>query len=143
MIFVKIKRNTENSRSRKSTNNVGFLPQKHKFVKNTIMAIGTNLKKFRSKTKFSQQEIADMLGLDRSTYINWENETSDIKSQYLPKLADIFGVEIQDLFLDDQKVRISNNTFDNKDNSTGIIIFNFTNKEMPKEVEELIKSLKK
>ena len=76
------------------------------------MAIGSNLRKLRSKTKFSQQEVADMLGLDRSTYINWENETSDVKSQYIPKLADIFGVEIQDLFLDEQKVRISNNTFD-------------------------------
>ena len=107
------------------------------------MAIGTNLRKLRTKTKLSQQEVADMLGLDRSTYINWENETSDVKSQYIPKLAEIFGVEIQDLFLDEQKVRISNNTFDNKDNSTGIIIFNFNNKEMPKEMEALIKSLKK
>ena len=107
------------------------------------MAIGSNLRKLRSKTKISQQEVADMLGLDRSTYINWENETSDVKSQYIPKLADIFGVEIQDLFLDEQKVRISNNTFDNKDNSTGIIIFNFNNKEMPKEMEAFIKSLRK
>lgn len=47
------------------------------------MAIGSNLRKLRSKTKFSQQEVADMLGLDRSTYINWENETSDVKSQYI------------------------------------------------------------
>lgn len=105
------------------------------------MGVGTNLKRLRSKTKFSQKDIADMLDLDRSTYINWENETSDIKSQYIPKLAEIFGVEIQDLFLDDQKVRISGNTFDNKDNSTGIIIFNFTN-QLPKEVEELIRNIK-
>lgn len=44
------------------------------------MGVGTNLKRLRSKTKFSQQEIADMLGLDRNTYTNWENETTDIKS---------------------------------------------------------------
>ena len=72
------------------------------------MGIGTNLKRLRGKTKFSQQDIANMLDLDRTTYINWENETSDIKSQYLPKLAEIYGVEIQDLFLDDQKIKISN-----------------------------------
>lgn len=107
------------------------------------MGIGTNLKRLRGKTKFSQQDIANMLDLDRTTYINWENETSDIKSQYLPKLAEIYGVEIQDLFLDDQKIKISNNNFDNKDNSTGIIIFNFANQEFPKEVQELIKNLKK
>ena len=62
------------------------------------MAIGTNLRKLRNKTKLSQQEVADMLGLDRSTYINWENETSDVKSQYIPKLAEIFKVNIDDLF---------------------------------------------
>ncbi|WP_409017701.1 helix-turn-helix domain-containing protein [Chryseobacterium sp. 2987] len=44
---------------------------------------GTHLKRLRSKTKFSQQEIADMLGLDRNTCTNWENETTDIKSQYI------------------------------------------------------------
>jgi transcriptional regulator with XRE-family HTH domain len=32
------------------------------------MGVGTNLKRLRSKTKFSQQQIADMLGLDRNTY---------------------------------------------------------------------------
>ena len=36
------------------------------------MGVGTNLKRLRNKTKFSQQEIADMLNLDRSTYVNWE-----------------------------------------------------------------------
>ena len=63
------------------------------------MGVGINLRRLRSKTKFSQQDIAEMLDLDRGTYINWENETSDIKSQYIPKLAEILGVEIQDLFM--------------------------------------------
>ncbi len=106
------------------------------------MGVGTNLRKLRTKAKLSQQEIADILELDRGTYIKWENEVTDIKSQYIPKLAQIFGVEIQELFFDDQKVRITNNTFDNKDNSTGIIIFNFTNKEVPSEIAEIIKNLK-
>ncbi len=62
------------------------------------MSVGTNLKKLRSKTKYSQQDIADMLNVDRLTYVNWENETTEIKSGYIPKLADIFGVKIEDLF---------------------------------------------
>ena len=107
------------------------------------MGVGVNLRRLRSKTKFSQQDITDMLGLDRGTYINWENETSDIKSQYIPKLADILGVEIPDLFMEDQKLKITNNTFDNKDSSVGIIIFNFANQDFPKEIMELIKNIKK
>lgn len=78
------------------------------------MGVGTNLKRLRNRTKLSQQEIADKLEIDRVTYINWENETSDIKSQYIPKLAEIFEVEIQELFKDDQKIQVTNN-IENKD----------------------------
>jgi transcriptional regulator with XRE-family HTH domain len=112
------------------------------------MGVGTNLKKIRTnKTKLSQQEIADMLGLDRSTYINWENETSDIKSQYIPKLAEIFDIDIKDLFEDQKTSQVSNNTFDTKDNSVGIIIFNLSDKEatdkIGSQISELIKNIKK
>ncbi|UFH30512.1 helix-turn-helix domain-containing protein [Chryseobacterium sp. C-71] len=110
------------------------------------MGIGTNLKRLRNKTKYSNQDIADLLGIDRNTYANWESETTDIKSQYIPKLADIFNVKIQDLFDDDRKVEISNNTFDNKDNSVGLIIFNISDKAVidnfNSKLEELIKGLK-
>ncbi|WP_051230513.1 helix-turn-helix transcriptional regulator [Epilithonimonas caeni] len=110
------------------------------------MAIGTNLRKLRNKTKLSQQEVADMLGLDRSTYINWENETSDVKSQYIPKLAEIFKVNIDDLFDLDKKFNIVNNS-ESRDNSIGIVVFNFSDKslseELSSQIGELIKSLKK
>lgn len=114
------------------------------------MGVGTNLKRLRNKTKFSQQEIADMLNLDRSTYVNWENETFDVKSQYIPKLAEIFKVDIKDLFEEELKnINITNNTFDNKDNSTGgnIIVFNLSDKDITEklssQLEELIKNIKK
>lgn len=110
------------------------------------MGIGTNLKRLRSKTKYSNQDIADLLGIDRNTYANWESETTDIKSQYIPKLADIFNVTIQELFDDGQKFQINN--FENHDNATGQqgIIINITDSETAKllgaKLEELIKSLK-
>jgi transcriptional regulator with XRE-family HTH domain len=128
----------------------------YKFVKTTfIMGVGTNLKRLRSKTKFSQQEISDMLGVDRNTYNNWENETTDIKSQHIEKLAEIFDVSILDLFADTQKGTSYNNleNADLKDNSIGQkdiqqgIIINITDSEAAKiigsHLEELIKNLKK
>ncbi len=58
------------------------------------MGVGTNLKRLRSKTKLSQQEIADMLGLDRNTYTNWENETTisnrSIFQNWLKSLKSVF-----------------------------------------------------
>lgn len=111
------------------------------------MGIGTNLKRLRGKTKYSNQDIADLLGIDRNTYANWESETTDVKSQYIPKLAEIFDVKIQDLFDTERKLEISNNTFDNKDNSVGLIIFNISDKEsvdkFNSKLEDLINSLKK
>ncbi|MDF2551724.1 MAG: family transcriptional regulator [Chryseobacterium sp.] len=118
-----------------------------------VMGIGTNLKRLRSKTKYSSKDIADLLEIDRNTYSNWENEATDVKSQYIPKLADIFNVKIQDLFDDGQKTNIINNIYDNKDSSVGQkdiqqgIIINITDSETAKllssQLEELIKNLKK
>ncbi|GAA5092988.1 hypothetical protein GCM10023210_22730 [Chryseobacterium ginsengisoli] len=108
------------------------------------MGVGTNLKRLRTKTKFSQQDIADQLNIDRVTYANWENETFDIKSQYIPKLADIFEVEIKDLFEEEKTFHISNNTFND---SAGVIVFNLSDKKIAEklslQIEELINNLKK
>jgi len=82
------------------------------------MSIGLKLKKLRSKTKYSQQDIANLLGVDKNTYANWESELNDIKSEHIPKLAVIFQVEIQDLFNDNpSKIEISFNKQVNKDQS--------------------------
>lgn len=37
------------------------------------MILSTNLRKLRTKQDKSQQEIADLLNVDRRTYVNWEN----------------------------------------------------------------------
>ena len=60
------------------------------------MGVGVNLKKIRSKTKYSQRDMADLLGIDKNTYANWENEVTDVKSEFIPKLATIFEVDIED-----------------------------------------------
>ncbi len=71
------------------------------------MSIGYTIRKLRTRQNKSQQEIADLLNIDRKTYVNWENDQNDIKSEYIPKLASIFKVEIKDLFHDsDPKIEI-------------------------------------
>lgn len=67
------------------------------------MRLGQNLRKLRSKTKYSQLYISDLLGIDRNTYANWENEKNDVKSDFIPKLANIFNVEIAVLFEEETK----------------------------------------
>ena len=112
------------------------------------MSVGNNIRKLRTRAKKSQQEIADLLGVERNTYANWENEQTDIKSEYIPKLSEIFNVEINDLFEDEGKVKIINNST-NYDSSSGgnSIVINISDKETAEKftslVEKLIKNLEK
>ncbi|KUJ57067.1 helix-turn-helix domain-containing protein [Chryseobacterium aquaticum] len=112
------------------------------------MSIGNNIRKIRTKSKKTQQEIADLLGVERNTYANWESETNDIKSEYLPKLSEIFNVEIKDLFEDKEKINIVNNST-NYDSSSGgnSFVINITDKDSAEKlvvlVEKLLKKLDK
>ncbi|MBB4805012.1 transcriptional regulator with XRE-family HTH domain [Chryseobacterium defluvii] len=105
------------------------------------MSIGYNLRKLRTRQSKSQQEIADLLDIDRKTYVNWENDQNDVKSEYIPKLATIFDVEIKDLFHDlDSKIEIIQQHNEGKDSSllNGAILI-ITDKNS---VEDLIKVIK-
>lgn len=62
------------------------------------MSLGQNLRKLRSKTKYSQKDIADLLEIDRNTYANWESEKTEPSARHIPELANIFNVEIAVLF---------------------------------------------
>jgi transcriptional regulator with XRE-family HTH domain len=58
---------------------------------------GTILIQLRNKSKLSQQEVADFIGVSRSTYISWESDHSSYKVEYITKLADVFKVSPADL----------------------------------------------
>ncbi|UTG66798.1 helix-turn-helix transcriptional regulator (plasmid) [Elizabethkingia anophelis] len=110
------------------------------------MGVGTNLRRFRSKTKLSQQDVADKMGVSKNTYMSWESEDADVKSKYIPLLAELFEVEIKDLFTDDIKgIKFIN--VENNDSATGHIIINITDKDtaevFSKQMVELFKFLKK
>ena len=101
------------------------------------MSISNNLKVLRNKKHVSQQDVADFLGVERKTYISWE-EGADVKSSYIPKLAEYFQVEINDLFRENSKEIVVNQY--NKDNSvnTGIIVL-LTDKDAVNQLVEIIK----
>ena len=104
------------------------------------MSIGYNLRRLRGKSKKSQKEIADLLEIDRRTYINWENEDNDVKSEYIPKLAEIFKVNIGELFQEPKSnININQENKENKDNSINGIVFVLTDKDS---IERLAEDLK-
>lgn len=101
------------------------------------MSVGKNIKRLRNRVGKSQQEIADLLDIDRKTYAKWEAEMCEIKSNYIPQLADIFEVEINDLFKEKiTKVNFSSKFTDNN-NSINAVIF-LTDKEALDKLMEVL-----
>ncbi|PZU86962.1 MAG: hypothetical protein DI529_07995 [Chryseobacterium sp.] len=104
------------------------------------MIVGNNLRRLRIKSKKSQQDIADILEIDRRTYIKWEKEENDVKSEYIPKLAEILGVEIKDLFTDSKNnIQINQENKENNNSSINGVVFVLTDKESIDRLAELLK----
>lgn len=57
------------------------------------------LKQLRQSRKMTQQDVAQFLGVDRSTYVKYERGTSDPPTATLVRLADYFSVSV-DFLLD-------------------------------------------
>jgi len=104
------------------------------------MNIGANLRSIRNKKNISQQDVSDFLGVDRKTYMSWENGTADIKSSFIPKLAEFLQVEIKDLFQEKSKnIVIHQHNRDNKDSSVNGIILLLNDKESVDRIVEIVK----
>lgn len=61
------------------------------------MTIGTNIKRLRQNKGITQEQLGDAVGVSGQAVSKWENESTlpDILS--LPKLADYFGISIDEL----------------------------------------------
>lgn len=62
------------------------------------MQIYQNLQKLRKINKLTQQEVAEYLEIKPNTYGAWEANKTSPSAYYLPKLAKLFKVTINDLF---------------------------------------------
>ncbi len=61
------------------------------------MDIGNKLQRARTKANFTQEQVAEALGVSRQTISNWENEKTypDIRS--VVTLSDLYNVSLDDL----------------------------------------------
>jgi len=106
---------------------------------------GTKLSQLRNKAKLSQQEVADFIGISKSTYNSWESDQESYIIEYLTQLADVFNVSPLELLPNANPIKIVNN-HDNKDNSINAFVVSVDAKELYKELlsskDEIIAMLK-
>lgn len=60
--------------------------------------IGYNLKKLRELSGYTQDEVAQALGITRSAYSNYEGGTREFPYDLLEKAADLFGCDLSLFF---------------------------------------------
>lgn len=62
-------------------------------VVGTMLSFGINLRTLRVQKNLSQQDIADRLSINRTTYTKWELGVSEPSLTMLLKLAEIYDVD--------------------------------------------------
>lgn len=67
-------------------------------MKSINQIIGENLRKSRNIAGFTQDQVAKFIGIERSTYSNYEGGTREIPYSVLEKLSNLFGCEPSLLF---------------------------------------------
>jgi transcriptional regulator with XRE-family HTH domain len=65
--------------------------------KGTPMTIGQKIKQLRKENGLSRERLADMLFINRTTVLNWENDDNEPHLYSLIGMADIFGVTLDEL----------------------------------------------
>lgn len=97
------------------------------------MKIGEKIRKMRDLKGFSQENMAQSMGISISAYGKIERDETEITLTKLEEIAKVFQVNIIDILkFDEQSVFI--NTFDNKAvNNKGNFIFNQHNLDFAKQ----------
>lgn len=57
----------------------------------------------RKKRKLSQEKLAEMIGVNRSTIAKWETDAAYPKAKNLLALSNAFGCRLDDLLTSDDK----------------------------------------
>ena len=73
-------------------------------VMNMRKSIGIRIRNYRNAMGFTQQELAERLGVTNSAVSNWEKGSNGIDIELIPKICNVLNVGISDL-LDTPEVK--------------------------------------
>ena len=68
------------------------------------MEIGSKLKEARTKTEYTQEQVAEEIGVSRQTVSNWENGKSYPDIVSLIHLSDLYFITLDELVKEDKKM---------------------------------------
>jgi transcriptional regulator with XRE-family HTH domain len=109
------------------------------------MELSTKLRQLREGKRMSQLEVALIIGVGQSAYNTWENGVTP-KAKYFPLLADLYGIDVTELFPKNAKVEVQ--TEGSKETFLSVSAKDLYNdllsslKDLNTAKDEIIKSLK-
>lgn len=62
-----------------------------------MLDIGNTLRRYRDKYNYTQQYVANVIGISRVAYRKWENNEVDFSLSQLSKIAEIYETSILDI----------------------------------------------
>lgn len=66
--------------------------------------IASNIKKLRETARYTQDEVAQALGVTRSAYSNYESGDREVPYDVIEKASDFFGCDMAVLFEENENV---------------------------------------
>lgn len=66
--------------------------------------IARNLKKLRETARYTQEDVAQILGIKRSAYSNYESGDREVPIDVIEKASDFFGCDMTLLFESNENV---------------------------------------
>ena len=81
------------------------------------MKIGKNLRTFRANRGYTQEMLADLLGISQATYSKLENNERKIDLDLIQKIAVVYEVDMRELLIDNthnKSVTNFNNDLENE-----------------------------
>ncbi|SDD40055.1 DNA-binding transcriptional regulator, XRE-family HTH domain [Pedobacter soli] len=64
-----------------------------------MLDIGNTLRRYRDKYNYTQQYVADIIGISRVAYRKWENNEVDFAISQLGKVAELYEVSIPEIII--------------------------------------------
>ncbi len=126
-------------------------------MENTNDNLGRKIKQLRIIKNYSQEYMAECLGISQSAYSNIEKKGGTIQHDRLKKIADIFGVSIEEIENIELGVTVNIANNSNKGDINGYVnnLYNQQNKDilleqtmlnlnqLAKSIEDLVNAIKK
>ena len=64
-----------------------------------MLDIGNTLRRYRDEHQYTQQYVANIIGISRVAYRKWENNEVDFALSQLMKIAELYEVPIHQIIL--------------------------------------------